>query len=969
MGGGIKSKFKFPVPGRSGKKQQVQTVSVSGPLSKAQRILGAGGINTGSSRLTVDPGRSWETSSTGGISISISESSASQATHDTGVEREDGRKMLWDEESAIIPRPIRSAHSSGPRGIATGRSPFNGRNESRDNITNVSSRGRRLSSSTVDTHYDSAKMPLAISQQTSNSAMAKGLPTKVTELLDMDGSLAGTQAAKKKPARLDLSRLRPKGYKDRNRNVPSVEAIHGSNYDRRSPSFMTQTPVSPMLSGSTAEARQRTPRKLTKQQNTRQSPQSKGITEPTGLHQLYHHYEQMSFQNEEPLTEEVERGHSTAHVERGPNNLRPASTFTQSLIAPLPVPLPRGQDTNWSHLRNDSHDSRMAASIVESSGGLQVHSASRKDYAGSISSRHTRTSKASPSSKSILESDRLQSSVLSLSDSSDDEALGPTPLAPSSHRENTTHDVVPEHSNPSKIHQSLSQNHNHMQGAVGPRKFMPSLNQVDERLVVKSASRAQTGRSPSNNTIRSSQSSMSTLTPAHLLSPLVADTRFSSRSTETIDTLGSSNQPGYGVQEARTVAFVPLAPKNEAAAKVSMSEGAHHLDKVLLRQNSNATSHISRSSDQPTPPLSPNSVEFYVPSRESLQRQAMANGSSEAHNARLMAVTRQEEMLLAALRQKRAKMRETVISEADEDGNSRTSRSSRGSFKNEKRSNMSSSKGVHGTPADPWPKRASSLFITGSREHLREVGRQNGMRKDLRDIDIPSTASRSDATERTSISATESTTLTTFDSRNDQFHSYLDHPTDGTNTTEGSLDFSDDYMYDSDGEDLIVNERRTSRMQSQRDSGYSAPRGNRSGSAGNRRESSSYSSQSRRTSIPANFLAAPLKGRRLQDVPEVEVQPEYNEDVDADELDEDSLDDFPQPPMPPPSWPLPPRPEKATTKPESPASASFLHPSSAMQQRHSPEHTVGHMKNKRSMVRLSAVGQSSSPMPWWGDDD
>ncbi|GAW14202.1 hypothetical protein ANO14919_035990 [Xylariales sp. No.14919] len=962
-GGGIKSKFRFPVPGRSSKKQQAPAVSAPGPLSKAQRILGA---DVGSSRLTVDPGRSWETGSTGGISISISESSASQTTHDIGFEQEDAKKTLWEEESAIIPRQIRSAHGSAQRGIVTERPAFTARNESRDNVTNVSSRGRRLSSSTVDTHYDSAKMPLAISQQTSNSAMAKGLPTKVNELLDVDGTLAGPQTGpkkKNKPARLDLSRLRSKAYRDRNKSAPNVEPVLGNNYVTRSPSFMTQTPGLSLLSSSTTEDSERTPRKLIKQQSTRQSSRSKGITEPAGLHQLYHHYEQMSFQSDDPLEEDVGSTHRAAHPEHSSNNLRPISTFTQSLITPPSVPLPRGQDTTWGHSRNNSHDSRMTGSIAESSGGLQVHSSSRKDYAGSVSSRHTRTSKASPSSKSLLESDRLQSSVLSLSDSSDDEAIEPTSSAPSSRRESLTYELASDIPNPSKAQHSL----NYLHGTASPRKFTPSLNQVDEHLAVKSAPRAHNNRSPSNNTVRSSQSSMSTLTPQHLLSASAPDSRLSSRSTETIDTIGSSHQAGYGVQEARAVSFVPLASTVEAASKVSMSEGAHHLDRVL-RQNSTATSRISRSSDQPTPPLSPNSVEFYMPSRESLQGQAIGSGSSEAHNARLMAVTRQEEMLLAALRQKRAKMRETVP-EVEESGKSQTGRSSRGGLGNAKKSNKNSSVTTTAPLANPWPKRASSLFMGGSRENLRH-DQPSGLRKELRDVDVPSMISGSDVTERTSTSATGSTTSTTFDSRNDRIHLYMDQPTDGTNTADSSVYFSDDYMEDSDGEDLVANERRSSRMQSRRDSASGAARGHRTGSAGGRRESGNHGSQSRKDSIPTHHpLTAPMKGYRLQDVPEVEIQTEPNEDVDADDLDDEDLDGFPEPPMPPPSWPLPPRPGKLPAKPNSPASANFLHPSSAMHQGHSPERKISHLKNKRSMVRLSAVGHSTAPMPFWGDDD
>ncbi|KAI0451314.1 hypothetical protein F5B21DRAFT_487539 [Xylaria acuta] len=977
MGGGIKSKFRFPIPGRSSKKQEVPTVSISSPLSKAQRILGADGINTGSSKLTLHPGRSWDTGSTGGISISISESSASQATHDIGFEQEDGRRTLWEEESAIIPRQIGSTRGSGQRGPTMKRSAFISENGSHDNITSVSTRGRRLSSSTIDTHYDSARMPLAISQQTSSSAIAKGLPTKVNELLDVDGTLAGTQTEKKKkrkPAGLDLSRLRPRVYRERKKDALAAEPIFGSNYVMRSTSSISQIPESPMPPDPATDGYQRTPRKLIKHQPAaRQSPRSKGITEPTGLHQLYHHYEQMSFQDEESLEEEIDREYMSTKLGLGSGNPRPASTFTHSLIAPIPSQLPRGQDAKGSHSRNGSHDSRTTASIADSSRGLQVHSTPRNDYAGSISSRHTRTSKASPSTKSLLGSDRLQSSVLSLSDSSDEEDFGPAPPAPLPRRESVTHDTS-ENSNSSSRQQSPKQLH----GTASSRRFTPSLNQVDEHLAVKSASRTQNSRSPSNNTLRSSHSSMSTLTPAHLL-PSAPDSRLSSRSTETLGTLGSPHQSGYAVQQARAVSFVPLASTVEAASKVSMSGGAHHLDKALLRQNSNATSHISRSSDQPTPPLSPNSVEFYVKSRESLQRDAIASGSSEAHNARLMAVTRQEEMLLAALRQKRAKMRETVISEAEEDGKSRTSRSSRGSFGSAKRSNTNSEKDVPGRPPIPkhgnstsmaWPRRGSSLFIGGSRENLRHLNQQNGLRKEWRDVDVPSTTGRSDVTERTSTSATGSTTSTTLDSRNDHNLLYFDQATDSTNTADSSVYFSDDYMDDSDGEDLVSNERRTSRGQSRRNSASVTSRGHETSSAGSRRGSSSHSSQHRNDSIPPNSLSAPAKGYRLQDVPEVEIQPEYNEDVDADDSEEDDLGAFPRPPMPPPSWPLPPRPEKSMTKLNSPAaSTGLLHPSSAMQQGHPPTHKPRHIKSKRSIVRLSAVGHATSPMPYWGDED
>ncbi|KAI1160302.1 hypothetical protein F5B18DRAFT_515717 [Nemania serpens] len=962
MGGGIKSKFKFPMPGWPSTKQQVPVVSVSSPLSKAQRILGADGINTGSSRLTVDPGRSWETASTGGVSVSISESSASQATHDTGLDRNGGRKTHWEEESVIIPRQIRSAHGTSQKGLVKKRSAFTIGNESRDNVTNVAPRGRRLSSSTIDTHYDSANMPLAISQQTSNSAMAKGLPTKVNELLDMDGTLAGPQAGKKKkPAKLDLSRLRPKAYRDRNKHTSHIEPIAVNAM--RSPSVMSQRTESRTLSSSISEGLHITPRKLVKHQPaTRQSPRSKGITDTTGLHQLYHHYEQMSFQDE-ASEEEVEQEH-TAYSERNSNKPRPASAFTHSLIAPLPLSSPQGHEETLNHSRSNSHDSRATVSVADSSGGLHAHSISTKDYAGSVSSRHTRTSKASPSTRSIVESDRLQSSVLSLSDSSDDEDVGPAPPAPVSRRESVTRDAVSENSNISKGQQGPT----YLHGTISPRKFKPSLNQVDEYLAVKSTARTHNGRSSSNNTSHFGHSSMTSRTPVHPLSS-GPDSRLSLKSTETLDTSRSSQQSGYEVQQAKAISLVPLVSTAKAASQVSMPDGARPLDKVLLRQNSNATSHFSHSTDHPTPPLSPNSVEFYVKSRDSLQRDAMVSGSSEAHNARLMAVTRQEEMLLAALRQKRAKMRETVISEGEGEEKSRIDRSSRGSSGSMQKSTMPKRRVESASTS--WPRRASSLFMGFSRENLRGADQQNSYRKGPHDVDVPSATSRSDRTDRTSTSATGSTTSLAFDPRDDRIPLYLDQPTESISAADSGVNFSDDYMDDSDGEDLISNERRTSRRESRRHSPAGVAQGYRTSSTSSHRESSSHSGSQYRTELnSSNFHNAPVNGDRLQDVPEVEIQLECNEDVDADDPEDDSIDDFPQPPMPPPSWPLPPRPEKLPTTPNrSPASASFLHPSSAMQQSQSPESKARDLKSKRSIVRLSAVGHGISPVPYWGDDD
>ncbi|KAI1819466.1 hypothetical protein F4861DRAFT_137364 [Xylaria intraflava] len=940
MGGGIKSKFKFPVPGRSSKKQQVPTVSVSGPLSKAQRILGADGINIGSSRLMVNVDRSWETGSTGDISMSMSESNASQSTHDSYADQKNERRARWEEESAISPRNIHSAHGHGQKGLKMKRSALTVGDESRDGMPKAVTRDRRLSTSTIDSHYDSTKMPLAISQQTSNSAMAKGLPMRIGQPPTINGGFADVQMGKKKkkPTRLDLSRLRPKGHRDRKKDALDVEP----GYMTRSTSFLPQTLESTMPLSLATEGRQASMPKMAAHQRPLRPSRSKGITDATGLDRLYNHYEQMSFQNEEALEESDDRGrdHTTTYLEHGTAiKSRPTSTFTHSLVAPSPP----SRTTNWGHSRNNSHESKTTGSIADSSGGLNVQSAPRNDYAGSVSSRYTRTSKASPSCRSMV-SDRQQQSVLSLSDSSDDEAIESSPSAPTSRRGSLTHGTVSENPNLGRG----QQNPNHLHGATGPKKFVPSLHQLDEHLAVKSVSGRQANGPQSNNVLHSNHSSMSTLTPAHFLP-------HSAR--------GSQSSRSAGTPDSGAMSFIPLASTIESPPNLSLSMSTQHLEKILLRKNSNATSRFSHSSEQPTPPISPNSVEFYVKSRESLQRDAMANGSTEANNARLMAVTRQEEMLLAALRQKRAKMREPTSSEAEEDRKSRTNLSSRSSFGSPKGASPTSKKAT--TAQSPIPEPDTNLKTTAW--PLGETDQQNILRKRLLDVQVPSTTSRSDVTEGTSTSATGSTTSTTFDSRNDRILLYLDQPNEDTNTAASSLEFSDDYMDDSDGEDLVANERRTSRMQSRRDSAFSAARGHSSSSVGSRRASSSHSSQYRKDSIPFHTLNPPLKGYRLQDVPEVEPHLDIDKHVDTD-LDDD-LDGFPQPPMPPPSWPLPPPPGKVSTKPNSPDYASHSPSPRTVPPSHPPESKASQLKGKKSMVRLSAVGYMNSPMPWWGDDD
>jgi hypothetical protein len=82
-------------------------------------------------------------------------------------------------------------------------------------------------------------------------------------------------------------------------------------------------------------------------------------------------------------------------------------------------------------------------------------------------------------------------------------------------------------------------------------------------------------------------------------------------------------------------------------------QSAEHLDEDDLDDMCDSSSRRdSSAAGQPTPPLSPSSVDFYI-------RSAHSSIDGPGSHNRFMAVTHQEQMLLAALRNKRQEMRES----------------------------------------------------------------------------------------------------------------------------------------------------------------------------------------------------------------------------------------------------------------------------------------------------------------------
>lgn len=137
-------------------------------------------------------------------------------------------------------------------------------------------------------------------------------------------------------------------------------------------------------------------------------------------------------------------------------------------------------------------------------------------------------------------------------------------------------------------------------------------------------------------------------------SSLRSNARMSTLSTSTSASAEWQHQAkqSYGVHEATAVTVHSVASTASSLQDVTDAEDSPAIE-APSRQS-------LRSGDQPTPPLSPSSVEFCL--QPDMSFDVAGNPSN---NPRFMAVTRQEQMLLAALRNKRAMMREHIIAEVE----------------------------------------------------------------------------------------------------------------------------------------------------------------------------------------------------------------------------------------------------------------------------------------------------------------
>ncbi|KAG8165425.1 hypothetical protein KVR01_005700 [Diaporthe batatas] len=718
MGG--TTKFKFPIPHRRPKEKTHEVQSISAPMTnKASKLLGAAEINIDTASpisSTSDQSRLWEThsavSGVSGISVTISETTASGSISrsrsplstvkesPTAAPARTNARLTWEQESDIIPRGLGVGDSNAAR------------SHNPDTTTDASSLRRRRSSSTIISYYDKTKLPLSISQQTANSAIAKGLPDKAWELLDMDSprpAPAPPKPERKKPNRLDLTHLLPNAGASSRKAFTRLtqrgsSMVLGPDLMTRSPSFMSSS--SPVSSPSECEPK---PEKGLRRKLTKESLRSlrgprperasvsgpeiknanlrKRATDTGTLYNLYQHYEDTSFRDT-PGGDigQPSSGQSASAAEPAPPSASRPTVRQSVSIAPPPLnnkprhhvspSLSAVTRQAYSVLPQDhTHTAMSDPPVAATNAGLASLPA---EYAASVSSRHTRTSKASKrTDQSFTDFDPNTTSVLSLSSDSEDDDAEP-PRTALSIPSVTSLDSV---SSPLDGRRPSSTSSQEPVRKHPKSKFRPSMNAQGQFLAIPENMISTTTTPPpinprTSSLVSSFVSATSPGSPQPGAAPSSSTTaslvrspsRLSQVSTSTSESIASqisrphpSSAHLAGPRQAPEVHHIAMLQSRAVPTGIG---GHHGVVAAKEIKHSSPRTRMSPRVGQPTPPMSPSGMEHASQNHHGAAPEhggpiltLSSTGSSE--DERFMAVTRQEELLLAALRAKRARMRES----------------------------------------------------------------------------------------------------------------------------------------------------------------------------------------------------------------------------------------------------------------------------------------------------------------------
>lgn len=760
MGGS--TRLKFPLPHRRSKKQPSQEIlSISAPMTnKAQKLLGSAEISIDNASPTspVDKSKVWEThsalSGVSGISVTISETTTAASALGTAESTitpgtSSRSKAAWDQESDIIPRDLGLNTSSAARSQAL------------DITTDASSLRRRRSSSTIVSYYDKTKLPLSISQQTSNSAMAKGYPgkaaerldTKASEVLDMTCPRPAPKPPtmhKKKPSRLDLSHLLPSSASSRlsrfsQKGKDNVNMVLGSDLFTRSPSVMSTPPAVSPSGFEPKPEKAKLRRKLTKESlrslqhntgwnsvssetNSTTTSLRKRATDTGNLNHLYEHYEKTSIRdtvdNDEcdgiPSRQPSDAGSHADSNTASRKNIRQSAPLPSSPSANKSrhQVSPSFSSVSWRPFPAYSPD-ETCGPIAENPRASATSSNMMSpvgDYSASVSSRHTRTSRASKTTESFADFDPNATSVLSLSSDSEDDDLDPPRTAASipsvgsrdSGVSSIDHRRRPSNTSSISLDPARSQAKSRFRSSLGTQAPFLAIPEDDgagaSPLMVNprssSLSSAITNSSPrpSVSTVASSVRSQARLSQASMSTADSAPTHFSRPRPSA--KASSPNQ----THEIRHVAMLqsrtatPVQRQQETVTEKHQSPSTRLPASPIVKQPAPATG---------LPNLESTVGDQYEPKIEQGGPILTLSGADAAPDERFISVTRQEEMLLAAMRARRALMRENLhVSDME----------SKGSKAASKKESLSSIKTVKAAAAEP--------HLDGRSSHVRKSSKK-----------------------------------------------------------------------------------------------------------------------------------------------------------------------------------------------------------------------------------------------------
>ncbi|EJT75040.1 hypothetical protein GGTG_08878 [Gaeumannomyces tritici R3-111a-1] len=695
-------RFNFPIPGRRSKAKQPLSPALPSPggpgprqqltsLTKAQRILGTSDIN-------VDGG-TWDAWSNSGISISISEDGESVADEGRAARRrqEGGqdREGRDEAESGVMPRALDrrlAALGAGGGGEAAG-----------DVADDASSVRRRGSSSTIASYYDKSKQPLSISQQTSSSAMAMGIPAI------QPGAAA---ERKKKPARLDLSHMVPRLVnRSSQANLPGggrssrASVIGREKYKQPAQEQASHPPpirqraesklVDPKHRNSMADLIGSALRRDSRVEDTSRSAGENGVkaaqSQANALHSLYSHYEQQLVFRGMLSPPQAEDASKSTFSPSSQGYLSPDTVASGSTARPESGDLSTPRDGASGTETPETPDTAVHTPQQPAPPGFgsisskALAAAGLGDCSASVSSRHTRTSKASKrTTQSGFEMDLKQNSVLSLSSDSDDDLFAtsrPSGSAPpESPGDPPTSELPPL---PPGARSSVALARRNPRAAT-PLAATKRGNGVD----AKAAKTAAQALAPPTVNPRTSSLATATATATAAVKQNMAraPSRLSTTSNLTINTLNSSiasiftagppaglsvhssarqKSKAGSVRETKNIAMVPTRPTHRhqsSTASVDFYLRPQHNSSALSLEaplEEERSEHALAQVDHAPQPKPPTRTTTTVTTTTTTTE----NTQPETPSSRYMAVTRQEELLLAALRLKRARMRESILAE------------------------------------------------------------------------------------------------------------------------------------------------------------------------------------------------------------------------------------------------------------------------------------------------------------------